>query len=134
MQSNIHKKNKILGIILLASLVINCKGKNYLENQITIKINLIDSKTKQFRVNKFDTIEVRKESEGYLMKTYNIVGEYVTDSKGSVTIKIDRDAEYRIMLNRRGLFGSESFAKSFNREKLKDGQEVDIEVFSIENW
>ncbi|WP_147298249.1 hypothetical protein [Flavobacterium aquicola] len=122
----------VISISIIALLISNCGRKTDLENQITITITSVDSKTKQRRINTFDTIEVRKEGMGYLMRTYPKVGEYITDSMGSVKIKIDSTDGYRFMLNKKGFYGSESFAEPFTKEKLKDGQEINIEAISLE--
>ena len=129
MQSKTLKIKNALLIFFIATLTSTCKGNSDLENQIIIKVNSIDRKTRQFRINVFDTIEVRKEGIGYLMKTFDKVGEYVTDTSGSFKIKIDKTNNYKFLLNRRNYFGSETFVG----ELLKNGQEVNIEVFSIEN-
>lgn len=63
-----------------------------------------------------------------------MVGEYVTDSTGSVTIKIDRDEGYLFFLRRIGFYGEECFAEPYTKEKLKDGQDVNIKVRSYKNW
>ncbi|MEC4049004.1 hypothetical protein OX284_006160 [Flavobacterium sp. SUN046] len=78
---------KIVLISIVSLLFLNCNNSN-LKNQITIKINSIDSKTKIPRINTFDTIEVNKEGVGYLMKTFVEVGEYVIDLMGSVKLKL----------------------------------------------
>ncbi|RMZ59392.1 hypothetical protein D1632_07045 [Chryseobacterium nematophagum] len=122
---------KIIVGFVIFFIIFGCTKKNDLENQITIKINTIDSKTKQPRINTFDTIDVRKEKRGYLTKTYAKVGEYITDSMGSVKIKIDYNEGYKFLLKKKGFYGSESFAEPYTNEKLKDGQEVNIDVFSI---
>ncbi|MRX42021.1 hypothetical protein GJU43_22320 [Flavobacterium sp. LC2016-23] len=70
MQLNIDKTKLAVCISILALLISNCSRKTDSENQITIKINSIDSKSKQRRVNLFDTVEVRKEKFGYLTKTF----------------------------------------------------------------
>ena len=119
--------------IFIISLIMSCTKKGYPENFITIKVTSIDNKSKQHRINTFDTIEVRKEGVGCITKTYAKIGEYVTDSTGSVNIKIDRSGGYRFMLRRRGFYGSESFAEPFTKDKLKDGQDIYIEVVSLEN-
>jgi hypothetical protein len=106
MQSKILKMSIVLCVSLVAILNSNCKGKSDLEGQITITINSIDKETKQRRINKFDTVVVRKEGIGYLTKTFDKIGEYVTDSTGS-------DMYYP--------------------GYLKDGQEVNIGVISLEN-
>ncbi len=114
--------------------MLNCNNNNSFKNSITIKINSIDKNTKQQRLNMFDTIEVRKEYFGYLKKTYKIVGKHVLNSKGSIKIKIDSTQGYRFFINGvDGAYGTENFTKGFTKEKLKDGQEINIEVFSLEN-
>ena len=127
MQSKIHRIKSALFIFFILSLISNCKGKSELENQITVKINSIDRKTKENRINVFDTIEIRKEGVGYLMKTFDKVGEFVTDSSGSFKIKIDKTNNYLFLLKRRNYFGSETVIG----ESLKNNQEVSIEVFPI---
>ena len=127
MQSKIHRIKSALFIFFILSLISNCKGKSELENQITVKINSIDRKTKENRINVFDTIEIRKEGVGYLMKTFDKVGEFVTDSSGSFKIKIDKTNNYLFLLKRRNYVGSETVIG----ESLKNNQEVSIEVFPI---
>jgi len=122
-------KMKIVLCIIMALLLSNCTKKSDLENQITIKINLIDSKTKEPRADVFDTIDVRMQGIGYLMKTFNKVGEYVTDSTGSVKIKVDRTEEYYFIVEEPNIYGSIDFTKG----ELKNDQEVNIEVMSLEN-
>ena len=105
-------------------LITSCKKENDLENQITIKINSIDSKTKQRRVNAFDTIEVRMVKLGFLKKRFVSVGEYITDSTGSVKVKLDHTEEYHI-----SLYGTDVFGwADFKENDFKDGQEVNIEA------
>ena len=89
----------------------------------------VDSKTKQLRVNTFDTIEIRIKKIGFPTWRFVNVGECLTDSSGSVKIKIDRTEEYTFLLKKRNYFGSETFAG----ESLKNGQEINMEVFSLVN-
>ncbi|CAD0003393.1 hypothetical protein [Flavobacterium chungangense] len=133
MQSNILKRKIVLYILMMFFLILSCNKKNNLENQITIKINSIDSETRKSRVNIFDTIEVSVQENGYLMKSFNKVGEYVTDSSGSIKIKIDSTKGYKFMLHGHNIYGSANFSEAFTKEKLKNGQEVNIEVISLEN-
>jgi hypothetical protein len=126
MQSTILKTYIFIFFIVL--LISGCNNKTDLENQITIKITFINKENKQPRIDMFDTIIVRKEGFGFI-KTFDKIGECVTDSLGSVRIKIDKTQDYMFSLKRRNYFGSETFA----RESLKNGQEVNIEVFSTEN-
>lgn len=114
----------VLLISLVAMLISNCKGKSDLENQVTITINSIDSKTKQYRINKLDTIEIRMVKFGYLKKRFVTIGEYITDSTGSVKVKLDPNEEYHISLYGTNVFGW----ANFNENDLKDGQEVIIEA------
>ena len=131
MQSNILKT--IILYIIMFFLILSCNKKNNLDNQIIIKINSIDSETRNSRVNIFDTIEVSVEENGYLMKNFNKVGEYVTDSSGSIKIKIDSTKGYKFMLRGPNIYGSANFSEAFSKEKLKNGQEVNIEAISLEN-
>ncbi|TBX65196.1 hypothetical protein EZL74_12450 [Flavobacterium silvisoli] len=122
-------KPKILVLVYIITLVIfSCNRKNDLENQITIKINSIDRKTKLPRTNVFDTIEVRIESIGFPAKRFPKIAEYVTDSSGSVKIKIDRDEKYLLLLSVPYFYGSEDIVG----KNLKDGQEINMEVFHPE--
>ncbi len=114
-------------------LISSCKNENDLENQITIKINSIDSKTKQRRVNMFDTIDVRMAKFGFPMRRFVKVAEYIIDSTGSVKIKIDSTKGYSFFLSGLNVYGSENFDEAFTKEKLKNGQEVNIEAISFEN-
>ena len=124
MQSNILNVKMTLCFSIITLLISSCNGENNLKNQITIKINSVDNETKKRRVNAFDTIEVRKQGVGYLMKTFNTVGQYVTDSTGSVKIKIDRTEKYQIRLYGIHVYGG----GDLYGEELKDGQEVNIDI------
>jgi hypothetical protein len=129
MQSKILKMSIVLCVSLVAILNSNCKGKSDLEGQITITINSIDKETKQRRINKFDTVVVRKEGIGYLTKTFDKIGEYVTDSTGSVKIKIDSSKICDISVSGLNVLGGDMYYPGY----LKDGQEVNIGVISLEN-
>ncbi len=129
MQSRILRIEVVVCVSLLALLISNCNKKSDLENQIIIKINSIDSKTKQPRVNVFDTIDVRIAEFGIPMRKYVKVAEYRTDSTGSVRAKLDRNGEYHFILGGKNIYG----AIEFSEGELKDGQEVNIEVISLEN-
>ena len=129
MQSKILKTETIIFVYFLILLFMNCKEKSDLENQITITINSIDKETKKRRVNLFDTVVVRKEGIGLLKKTFDKVGEYVTDSTGSVKVKIDSSKIFDISISGLNVLGSDVYYPGY----LKDGQEVNVEVFSIEN-
>ncbi|MCL1666626.1 hypothetical protein M2T82_00980 [Elizabethkingia ursingii] len=132
MQSNIHKTKTVVYISIMFFFILSCTKKTDLENQITITIKSINSGTKQSRINMFDTIEVRKKENGYLTKTFEKVGEYRTDSTGSIKIKIDRTKEYRFILKGIGIYGSSNFTSAFTKENLKNGEEVNIEAVSVE--
>lgn len=129
MQSNILNTKIVVYISILFFLISSCKNENDLKNQITIKINSIDSKTKQRRVNFFDTVEVRKEGFGFIKKTFPVEKIYIMDSMGSVKIKIDSTKLYKIFVLGIKAFGPEMYYPGH----LKDGQEVNIEVISLEN-
>ena len=133
MKSNILNTKILVCISVLIFLISSCKNENDLENQITIKINSIDSKTKQRRVNMFDTIDVRMAKFGFPMRRFVKVAEYIIDSTGSVKIKIDSTKGYSFFLSGLNVYGSENFDEAFTKEKLKNGQEVNIEAISFEN-
>jgi hypothetical protein len=119
----------ILCALPVAIVIASCKGKSDLENQITIIINSVDKKTKQNRVNMFDSIDVRVAGFGILMRNYAKVAECITDSTGSVSVKLDKNKEYKFILHGKNIYGATGFYKG----ELKDGQEVNIEVISFEN-
>jgi hypothetical protein len=133
MQSIVVNAKKITLVFAFFLFNLSCAKKTNLKNQITIKIFSIDSETKQARVNKFDTIDVRMRGIGFLTQSFDKVGEYVTDSSGSVEIKLDSTEEYRFIIDGSNIHGSESFTEAFSKERLKDGQEVNIEVISRKN-
>lgn len=128
MQSRILKLEIVVFASLLSLLISNCNMKDDSKNQITITINSVDKETKQRRVNKFDTVVVRKEGIGYLMKTFDKVGQYVTDSTGSVKIRIDSSKIYDISVSGLNVLGGDMYNPGY----LKDDQEVNIEVISLE--
>jgi|APLak6261698768_1056241.scaffolds.fasta_scaffold47930_1 hypothetical protein len=128
MKLNVLKMKIIFWTFITALLFLNCDRKTELDNQITIKVNSIDSKTKQPRRNVFDTIDVRIESIGFPTKRFPKIAEYVTDSSGSVKIKIDRTEKYLLLLGGPYIYGSEDIIG----EKFKDDQEVTIEVIHLE--
>ena len=124
MQLGILKMKNILFLSSIAILGFSCKGKSDLDNQITIKINSIDSKTKQYRVDASDTIVVKMVKFGYLKKNFVTVGEYITNAKGFVNIKLDSSEEYHISLYGTNVFGWANFKEN----DLKNGQEINIEA------
>jgi len=129
MQSIIHKIKIIFVFSLLISLIISCNIKTEFENQTVLKINLIDKKSRHLRINMFDTIVVRKQEIGYLKKTFEKVGEYITDSEGSVKIEIDTSKIYDISVSGKNIYGGDIYYPVY----LKSVKEVNIEVISIEN-
>ncbi len=130
MQSKIHKVGVIFFVLFFLLLFANCTLKGDMDNQITIKINSIDEKSKKRRINMFDTVEVRKEGFGWLMKTFNVVGVYKTDSTGSVKIKIDSTKISEIHILGLHEFGIDMYYPGH----LKNNQEVDIEVRSYKEY
>ncbi len=121
-------KSIMLLSVSLFFLVSGCNRKTSLEDQITITINSVDKKTKQRRINMFDTLEVRKESFGLLKKTFPIERKYVMDSSGSVKIRIDTSKIYDFSVSGIEVLGGDMYYPGY----LKNGQEVNIEVFSID--
>lgn len=130
MQSDIFKMKVIICFSVVTLLTFSCTKKTgVLENQITIKLNSIDYETKQPRINIFDTIDVRIAKFGFPMRKFVKVSEYITDSTGSVKVKLDQNEEYHFILGGKKIYGATEFSKG----ELKDGQEVNIEVISTEN-
>ena len=130
MQSKILKISIVLCAVLVAILISSCEGKKDLKNQITIIVNSVDKDTKENRVNMFDTIEVRVARPGFPVRRFVKVAEYTTDSTGSVSVKVDKSEENHFMIGGKSkFFGSTAFSKG----DLKDGQEVNIEVISLED-
>ena len=111
-------------------LIISLLGCTNYENKklIDVKINSVDRGSGKMRTNMFDTIEIRREGKGSLMKTFNEFGEYVTDSTGSVIVKIDSTKINDISVSGENVLGGMMFYPG----NLKDGDEVNIEVFLIE--
>lgn len=111
-------------------MIISSLGCTNYENKklIDVKINSVDRGSGKMRNNMFDTIEIRREGKGYLMKTFNEFGEYVTDSTGSVIVKIDSTKITDISVSGENVLGGMIFYPG----DLKDGDEVNIEVFLIE--
>ncbi len=130
MISNVLGAIKLICVFISALLFFNCNKKS---DSITITIHSIDSKTKLPRLKTFDTIEVRKEGFGFIKKTFKKVAEYTTDSTGSVKIMLDGTEGYNFMLRGPNIYGSAKFSEAFTKEKLKDGQEVSIEVISLDD-
>jgi hypothetical protein len=128
MQLNLVKIKITTCAIFLLVLFPTCNKKSGFENQITITINSVDKKTKQRRINMFDTLEVRKESFGLLKKTFPIERKYVMDSSGSVKIRIDTSKIYDFSVSGIEVLGGDMYYPGY----LKNGQEVNIEVFSID--
>jgi len=133
MQSIILKIKRTSFAIILLVLFASCNKKNDFENQITITIISVDKESKQRRVNKFDTIEVRKKKLAIFTHRYVKVEEYVTNAEGLIKIKVDSTQEYSFLIRGPFLYGSANFAEAYTKERLKDGQVVNIEVISTKN-
>jgi hypothetical protein len=118
-----------LSISILALLLLSCDKKTDLEKQITIKVNSVDKETKQPRVNMFDTVIIKEEGNGYLTKAFYKVGEYTTDPAGVVKIKIDPSRINDISVSGLNIYGGDMYYPGH----LKDGQEINLEVRSLNN-
>ncbi|WDF65353.1 hypothetical protein [Flavobacterium sp. KACC 22763] len=130
MKSSVLGAIKLICVFIFILLFFNCNKKS---DSITITVHSIDSKTKLPRLKTFDTIEVRTEGFGFIKKTFKKVAEYTTDSTGSVKIMLDGTEGYNFLLRGPNIYGSAEFSEAFTKEKLKDGQEVNIEVISLDN-
>lgn len=106
--------------LLLVLLSSNCKNNSSLDNKINVTIKSKDSKTKKVRKNKSDTIQIRMVKFGFLKKNFVTVGEYVTDSLGTVKVKLNPTEKYHISLYGKNVFGW----ADFNENVLEDGQTI----------
>lgn len=115
--------SKIITLVFFCQLLISCNGKNFdLKNQITISVKVIDSYTKQPRIN--DTVTVRQAKWG-IPKRYIKVGEYITNSLGVVTVKISKKNRYSFETDGPNYaFGSDEYGEG----ELKNNQQIVIEV------
>lgn len=115
--------SKIITLVFFCQLLISCNGKNSdLKNQITISVKVIDSYTKQPRIN--DTVTVRQAKWG-IPKRYIKVGEYITNSLGVVTVKISKKNRYSFETDGPNYaFGSDEYGEG----ELKNNQQIVIEV------
>lgn len=77
----------------------------------------------------FDTVEISEENGGFLKKKFKVKGKYLTDSSGSVAVKIDPAKICDIYV--KGL--SASGGTMFMSGRLIDRQEVTIELISYKN-
>jgi hypothetical protein len=130
MHSKILKISTVSCALLVAILISSCEGKKDLANQITVTINSVDEYTRENRVNMFDTIEVREARIGFPVRRYVKVAEYITDSTGSVKVKLYKNEEYLFMLSGKGKTDGSLW---FSKEDLSDGENVKIEAKSFEN-
>jgi len=115
--------SKLITIVIFCLLLLGCNSKNSdLKNQITISVKVIDSYTKQPRVN--DTVTVRQAKWG-IPRRYVKVGEYITNSLGIVTLKISKKNRYSFETDGPNYaFGSDEYGEG----ELKNNQQIIIEV------
>lgn len=118
------KKVTVKKAVLLVSLLfllIGCSNSTK-ENEIKVTIKVIDSYTKQPRVN--DTVTVRQAKWG-IPRRYVKVGEYITNSLGIVTLKINKKNRYSFETDGPNYaFGSDEYGEG----KLKNNQQIVIKV------
>lgn len=117
--------SKLITIVIFCLLLLGCNSKNSdLKNQITISVKVIDSYTKQPRVN--DTVTIRQAKWG-IPRRYVKVGEYITNSLGIVTLKISKKNRYSFETDGPNYaFGSDEYGEG----ELKNNQQIIIEVIS----
>jgi len=115
--------SKLITSVIFCLLLLGCDGKNSdLKNQINISIKVIDSDTKQPRVN--DTVTVRQAKWG-IPRRYVKVGEYITNSLGVVALKINKENRYSFETDGPNYaFGSDEYGEG----ELKNNQQIVIEV------
>ncbi|WP_223608901.1 hypothetical protein [Chryseobacterium sp. OSA05B] len=113
---------KVIMQMLFCWLLIGCSNSTK-ENEIKVTIKVVDSYTQKPRVN--DRVEVRMGSWGFPTRKYVEVGQYFTDSLGTVSMNLDKRERYSFMtFGPQHAFGSDEYAKG----DLKDQQQVVIEV------
>ncbi|WP_290840263.1 hypothetical protein [Flavobacterium sp.] len=124
----LFKTQIIFGISIIVLFLSNCDRKPNSEDRITITVNSIERETEKPRKNAFDTIELRIESFGFPKKEFPMIAQYITDSLGSVKIKIDRTEKYILILRAPYIYGGEDLIG----EELKDGQTVTIDAIHLD--
>ncbi|SFN48530.1 hypothetical protein SAMN05421594_2927 [Chryseobacterium oleae] len=103
-------------------LLIGCNNSTK-ENEIQVTIKVVDSYTQKPRVN--DRVEVRMGAWGFPTRRYVEVGQYFTDSLGTVSMNLDKNERYSFMtFGPQHAFGSDEYKKG----ELKDQQQVVIKV------
>lgn len=109
--------------LCLSVLFFNCSTKE----DISVTICSIDENTNLNRINKFDSVLVMVEDKGFLTKTFKEVGKYVTDSLGSVTIKIDNSKIYDFSIFSKDKYGADMYPADY----FKNLDTVKIKINSI---
>ncbi|WPO83556.1 hypothetical protein SD427_04260 [Chryseobacterium sp. JJR-5R] len=113
--------NKIIIYIFFCFLLIGCSSSEN-NDQIKVTIKVIDSETRQPRVN--DTVTIRQAKWG-IPRRYVEVGQYVTDSLGSVTLRINKVNRYSFETDGPNFaFGSDEYGEG----ELKNNQQIVIKV------
>lgn len=124
MLSQIVKTIFFLLIGMLVYTLLNEFLKNRDANYINIKINAIDKRTNQLRVNKFDSVIIETEGLGYWVKTFKVTGRYKIDSTGFIKIKINSKKINFINLYGDSVMGTDYYSAC----KLKENQVIDVLV------
>lgn len=115
-------KVRIIMLIFFFMLLIGCNNSTK-ENEIQVTIKVVDSYTQKPRVN--DRVEVRMGAWGFPTRRYVEVGQYFTDSLGTVSMNLDKNERYSFMtFGPQHAFGSDEYKKG----ELKDQQQVVIKV------
>jgi hypothetical protein len=108
--------------LILCVTLLSCNNSSDLKNQITITVKVIDSETKQPRAN--DTVTIRQAKWG-IPRRYVEVGQYVTDSLGRVTLRINKVNRYSFETDGPNFaFGSDEYGEG----ELKNNQQIVIKV------
>jgi len=80
----------------------------------------------------FDTIEVVVARFGIIKKRFVKVAEYITDSTGSVSVKVDKTDENHFEIRGNYIDGIYVTGSTvFSEGSLKDGKKVNLEVDSV---
>ncbi len=114
--------SKLITFIFFCLFLLRCNNYDK-KNEITISIKVIDSYTKQPRIN--DTVTVRQAKWNIPLRKYVEIGQYVTDSLGMVTLKINKENRYSFETDGPNFaFGSDEYGEG----ELKNNQMIVIKV------
>ncbi|SEW48321.1 hypothetical protein SAMN05421841_3792 [Chryseobacterium wanjuense] len=114
--------SKLITLVFFCLFLIGCNNYDK-KNEITISVKVVDSYTKHPRIN--DTVTVRQAKWNIPLRKYVEIGQYVTDSLGMVTLKINKEKRYSFETDGPNFaFGSDEYGEG----ELKNNQIIVIKV------